>query len=341
MGYGRYYNTAGVVMRDSFAGYVAKFKGTHPIRSQQSAGIVPLGHRRMHRMANISMPDEDTIHLNFYGHPLVVWKPDDTLEIFPPKYYSAYCIDNIQQFAPMGIHFTWNRGRVVVQQGSNSYLLEKDKTLKFKKVGPQLYELIDTPIEYAIRKKRGSEKKFVRECSKFLDWMELVQSIDNQNYDPQKEMREAMDTMLVELGLLTHSRFEEWCATPEGQRDSDRWEQNRLRGHVPHATGAIWRASTAFHTEGCKLMLNWITSPMSDKWVTAFYIIMFNAGKRSYIRTDSKWRVLLDRSTAEKYIAELVKHVYFEHCFDKVPLGAGEIPTKQNVEYQTTYQLTR
>jgi hypothetical protein len=38
--------------------------------------------------------------------------------------------------------------------------------------------------------------------------MELVQSIDNQNHDPQKEMREAMDTMLVELGLLTDKEFD-------------------------------------------------------------------------------------------------------------------------------------
>jgi hypothetical protein len=80
---------------------------------------------------------------------------------------------------------------------------------------------------------------------------------------------------------------------------------------------------------------------MSDKWVTALYIMMFNGGKRGYDRLDRIWTITLSRKEAEDYIAELVKHVHFEHCFDKVPLGAGEIPTKQNTEYQTTYRLTR
>ena len=335
------YNTASVTMRDSFADYVQKFKGTHPIRSKQNAGVIPLGRREKHYMASISMPDEDTIHLNFYGQPLVTWKSDDSLEIFPPRYYSAYAIDNIQQFAPVGIYFSWNRCRVVVRHGDNSYLLDEGKTIKFKKVGLETYELVAATEEYAIRKKRGSEKKFVRECSKFLDWMELVQSIDNQNPNFEREMQEGMDSILVELGFLTGSEFDKWCQTEDGQRNTDRWEQTRLRKHVPHATSAVWRSSTAFHTDGCKLILNWITDPMSDKWVTAFHIIMFNAGKRVYNRSVSKWTITLDRKTAEDYIAELVKHVYFEHCFDRVPLGAGEIPTKQNTEYLKTYRLTR
>jgi hypothetical protein len=335
------YNTAGVTMRDSFADYVQKFKGTHPIRSKQNSSVIPLGIRKKHYMASISMPDEDTIHLNFFGQPLVTWKSDDSLEIFSPRYYSAYAIDNMQQFAPMSIHFSWNRSRAVVLHNNNSYLLEEGKTVKFKKVGPETYELVASCSEYAIRKKRGSEKKFVKECSKFLDWMELVQSIDNQNPNFEREMQEGMDSILVELGLLTESEFDKWCQTEEGQRNTDRWEQTRLRKHVPHATSAVWRSSTSFHTDGCKLILNWITDPMSDKWVTALNIMMFNAGKRAYNRSVSKWTVTIDRKTAEAYIAELVKHVYFEHCFDKVPLGAGEIPTKQNVEYQTTYRLTR
>ena len=328
-------------MRDSFADYVQKFKGTHPIRSKQNAGVVPLARRDKHHMASISMPDEDTIHLNFYGKPLITWKSDDSFEIFPPRYYSAYAIDNIQQFAPMSIHFSWNRSRAVVLHNNNSYLLEEGKTVKFKKVGPETYEVVASSEEHAVRKKRGSEKKFVRECEKFLDWMELVQSIDNQNPNFESEMNEGIDALLVELGLLTNSEFDKWCQTEEGRKDDTKWEQSRLRKHVPHATSAIWRSTTAFHTDGCKLILNWITEPMSDKWVTAFHIMMFNAGKRGYNRSVSKWTITLDRKTAEDYITELVKHVYFEHCFDRVPLGAGEIPTKQNTEYTKTYRLTR
>ena len=337
------YNTAGVVMRDSFAEYVEKFKRTRPIRSKQNAGVIPLGHRGHHYMASISMPDEDTIHLNFYGHeqPFVTWKSDDSFEIFPPRYYSAYSADNIQEFVPRGIGFSWNRGRIVVRHNDNSYLLGEGKTVKFKKVGPETYELVAASSECTIRKKRGSEKKFVRECSNFLDWMDLVQSIDNQNPDPTKEMTDAMDVLYQELGLMTDSDFHTWYHSEATARDTNKYEQMRLRQHVPHATGSIWRSTNGFHTEGCKLILNWITEPMSDKWVAALYIIMFNAGERSYRGASMRWNVTLDRKTAEEYITELVKHVYFQHCFDRVPLGAGAIPTKQNVEYQTTYRLTR
>lgn len=336
------YNTAGVVMRDSFAEYVEKFKRTRPIRSKQNAGVIPLGHREHHYMASISMPDEDTIHLNFYGHdqPLVIWKSDDSLEIFPPHYYSAYSAGNIQEFVPRGIWFRWNRGRIVVQHKDNSYLLQGDKTVKFKKVGPETYELVASSSECAIRKKRGSEKKFVRECSKFLDWTELVQSIDNQDKSHEQEMKDAMDVLYQELGLMTDAEFHKWYHSAAAMRDINKHEQMRFRQHVPHATSAIWRARDSFHTDGCKLILNWITEPMSDKWVTALYIMMFNAGKRGYRSAAMRWHITLDRKTAEEYITELVKHVYFEHCFDRVPLGAGEIPTKQNVEYQTTYRLT-
>lgn len=341
MSYGyRYYNTAGVVMRDSFAEYVEKFKGTHPIRSKQNAGVIPLGSRDKHRMASMSMPDADTICLNFHGSPLVTWRSDDSFEVFSPKYYSAYAVANIHHFLPAKMEFDWNRGRVVLKHNDNSYLLEKDKTVKFRKVGPETYELVASVAEYAIRKKRGAEKKFVKECRPFLDWMELVQSIDNQNLNPEKEMQVGIDALLVELGLLTDSEFEKWCQTAEGQRDTNRWEQTRTRKHIPHATGAVWRSRDSFHTEGCKLVMNWITSPMSDKWVIALYIMMFNAGRRGYDRPNNQWGITLTRDAAEEYITELVKHVHFEHCFNKVPLGAGEIPTKQNAEYQTTYRLT-
>lgn len=339
MGYGRYYNTSGVIMRDSFAAYVEKFKNTKPIRSKQNADKIPLGNRNKHYMASISMPDENTIHLNFYGHPLVIWKPDDTLEIFPPRYYSAYAVDNIQQFAPRSIHFGWNRSRLTVHHGDKTYLLDSDKSLKFRKIGAESYELVDVPVEYAIRKKRGMEKKFLKDCVPFLDWLDLVQSIDNK---PDREandrnINEGMDAMFVELGFLTNSEFTKWQGTEEGIRDNTRWKQMRMRDHAPHDRSS-WRASKGFHTEGCKLLLDWITAPMSDNWVHALYVILHNAGKRVY--KDRVMYLELTRTTAEEYIAELVKHVYFEHCFDRVPLGAGEIPTKQNTEYLKTYRLT-
>ena len=342
MGYGSYYNTGGVTMRDSFAAYVEKFKNTKPINSKQSKGAVPLGDRKKHNMASISMPDENTVHLNFYGHPLVIWKPDDTLEIRPPRYYSAYVVDNIQQFAPVGIHFTWNRGRVVVLHGDKSYLLEdgKDKSLKFKRVSPESYELIDVPVEYAIRKKRGMEKKYLKDCEPFLEWMELVQSIDNTPKDPVEEMLTAMNVLYKELGLMSTEEFEkwseEWNTKPVSATTVDRWAISRNREFLPHGGRGAWRGDRAgFHTESCKLLMGWVTGPLSENWVTAYYILMKQQGERGYrnINGVREFLVWLHRESAVEYLKDVILHLHSDECFVKEPLAQGEIPTKQNAEY--------
>ena len=346
MGYGRYYNTGGVIMRDSFAAYVEKFKNTKPINSAKNEGRVPLGDRKKHDMANISMPDENTVHLNFYGHPLVIWKPDDTLEIRPPRYYSAYVVDNIQQFAPVGIHFTWNRGRIVVLHGDKSYLLEngKDKSLKFKRVSPESYELIDVPVEYAIRKKRGMEKKYLKDCEPFLDWVDLVKSIDNTPTDPVADMKVAMDVLYKELGLMSADEFEKWAeawsrksSEPAGP---DRWAVSRYREHLPHGGKGQWRGyDKGFHTKGCEILMNWITSPMNDNWATALYVLTKNQGTRKTFRLngDFKMTIELTREDIVEYLKEIILHVHFDECFAREPLGAGEIPTKQNSEYTNLF----
>ena len=350
MGYGRNYNTGGVTMRDSFAAYVEKFKNTKPINSKQSKGVVPLGHRNKHHMANISMPDEDTVHLNFYGHPLVVWKPDDTLEIRPPRYYSAFAVDNIQQFAPVGIHFGWNRGRLVVQHEGNTYLLEdrKDKSLKFKQVSPRTYELVDVPVEYAIRKKRGMEKKYLKDCEPFLDWMDLVKSIDNTPTDPSADMEVAMDVLYKELGLMSADEFDRWSQEWDKSGGSsaigkDRWSIARNREHLPHGGKGQWRGDRkGFHTKGCEVLMNWITSPLNDNWTTALYVITKNQGQRKSFRWNGefKWTVELSRADAVEYLKEIILHLHFDECFVKEPLGAGEIPTKQNHEYTHVFGET-
>jgi hypothetical protein len=345
MGYGSYYNTGGVTMRDSFAAYVEKFKNTKPINSKQSKGAVPLGDRKKHNMASISMPDENTVHLNFYGHPLVIWKPDDTLEIRPPRHYSAYVVDNIQQFAPVGIHFTWNRGRIVVLHGDKSYLLEdgKDKSLKFKRVSPETYELIDVPVEYAIRKKRGMEKKYLKDCEPFLDWVDLVKSIDNTPTDPVADIKVAMDVLYKELGLMSADEFERWSESWAKKAElerPDRWAISRYREHLPHGGKGQWRGyDKGFHTKGCEILMNWITSPMNDNWATALYVLTKNQGTRQSFRQNGDFNVTikLTRADTVEYLKEIILHVHFDECFVREPLGAGEIPTKQNSEYTNLF----
>lgn len=341
MAYGYYnYNTADVVMRQSFAAYVEKFKSTKPINSTKSKYAVPLGNRKHWRMASISMPDDATVNLNYYGSPLVVWKSDDSFEVFPPKYYASYSIDNIQQFVPNNIGFMWDKGRVMVTVGEKAiYWLREDGSLKFRKSGDS-FELIDVPTEYAVRKIRGSDKKFLEVCEPFLEWMELVQSIDNKPVlDINEELNDSRDSLFKEMGLMTADEFDKFSSSKEGNTILvNRWDIVHTRQHYPHGGDGTWRGSrhNGFDKDGCVKLMEWVTSPLSDNWVHALNVIRYNQGIRKHDRDDNnayRIKIILDRKGATKYLSEIIMFLHFDKCFRKVPLGAGEVPTKQNLEF--------
>jgi len=340
MGYGYSgYNTANVPCLESFEAAVQKFKSTTPIRSKQAKGAVPLGERKKHHMASIAMPDEDTVQLLYYGSPLVVWKSDNTFEVFSPHYHSPFVVGNIQNYVPSSVGFHWDRGRMCLVVKEQRFLLPQGKSFKFKDTLHSI-ELIDVPMEYAIRKKRGVEKKYLKDCEPFLEWMELVQSIDNVPKDPVDEMDAAMDALYKELGLMSIKGFEKWSADwalrPAEANTPDRWQINRNRDYLPHGgKGQYKGAKHGFHTKGCELLMDWVTGPLSENWVTAYYVLMQQQGERGYKHTTGgrEWSVWLDRKSATEYLKEIILHLHFDECFVKEPLAQGEIPTKQNSEY--------
>jgi len=340
MGYGYSgYNTANVPCLESFEAAVQKFKSTTPIRSKQAKGAVPLGERKKHHMASIAMPDADTVQLIYYGSPLVVWKSDNTFEVFSPHYHSPFVVGNIQNYVPSSVGFHWDRGRMCLVVKEQRFLLPQGKSFKFKDTLHSI-ELIDVPMEYAIRKKRGVEKKYLKDCEPFLDWVDLVKSIDNTPTDPVADIKVAMDVLYKELGLMSADEFEKWSEAwakkPVSATTVDRWAISRYREHLPHGGKGQWRGyDKGFHTKGCEVLLNWITSPMNDNWATALYVLTKNQGTRQSFRQngDFNMTIKLTRADTVEYLKEIILHVHFDECFAKEPLGAGEIPTKQNSEY--------
>jgi hypothetical protein len=336
MGYGYSgYNTASVPCLESFEAAVQKFKSTTPIRGKQAKGAVPLGDRKKHHMASIAMPDADTVQLIYYGLPLVVWKSDNTFEVFSPAYHSPFVVGNIQNYVPSSVGFHWDRGRMCLVVKEQRFLLPQDKSFKFRNT-PHSVELLDVPMEHAIRKKRGVEKKYLKDCEPFLEWMELVQSIDNAPKDPVDEMGAAMDALYKELGLMSAKEFENWTNKIDNLNVPNRWQINRNRDHLPHGgKGQYKGAKYGFHTKGCELLMDWVTGPLSENWVTAYYVLMQQQGERGYKNTNGvrEWSVWLDRKSATEYLKEIILHLHSGECFVKEPLAQGEIPTKQNAEY--------
>jgi hypothetical protein len=81
--------------------------------------------------------------------------------------------------------------------------------------------------------------------------------------------------------------------------------------------------------------MDWVTGSLSENWVTAYYVLMRQQGERGYKNTNGvrEWSVWLDRKSVTEYLKQIILHLHFDECFVKEPLGAGEIPTKQNSEY--------
>ena len=106
------YNTACVHRLAGFKAVKTWHDRTKPIRGNKN-NIRPLGSRRHHYMADIHMPNEDTVQLRYYGQALVEWRSNNTYTVFPPKYYSAYTPDNIHNFLPdTSQNFEWSDGRM-------------------------------------------------------------------------------------------------------------------------------------------------------------------------------------------------------------------------------------
>lgn len=85
--------------------------------------------------------------------------------------------------------------------------------------------------------------------------------------------------------------------------------------------------------------MDWVTGPLSDNWVTALYVMIRQHGQRGHERVggEFKWFITLTRADAMEYLKQIILHLHFDECFVKEPLGAGEIPTKQNSEYVNVF----
>lgn len=332
------YNTAQVPIIASFEEAEKRFKATKPIRSKQAAGRRPLGARNRHHMASIAMPDDNTVQLCYYDKPLVTWRSDNTFEVSSPTYHSAYVVQNIHAFLPKDMWFEWNHGRMCLVHKNKRFLLPHDKSFKFKAT-PDSTEMIDVPIEYAIRKKRGMEKKYLKDCEPFLEWMELVQSIDNLPKIPEQEMTDAMNELYKSLSCISEAEFDKWYEDNHS-KDPIAWTYKRNREALPHSGRGYWRRTpSGYHTQACKILMDWITSPLSENWVTAYYVIMKQQGQGGHVLVGNsrEWIRTLTRDSAVEYIKETILHLHRDECFAKEPLGEGEVPTKQNTEYFNVY----
>jgi hypothetical protein len=328
------YNTAGVWKRNSFQELKKKFLDTQPIRGN-SLKVRPLGIRRYHGLASISMPDDDTVHLNYIGRPLVVWHSDGMFEVHHPYYTSAFVPDNIYNFLPKGLGFGWNKSRLTIMVGSEEFVMQRDVVYKFQHVGDK-YFFLNSPVAYNYRLNMSEFKNKFAPVQHFLDWFNIVSAVNNEHSDLAIQEVYANFKVAHDIPpLLFYDMVRDKCKV---SRSDERvsainmlcWEEQRLSDYLPvSGLRRYHNRYIGFHRPSSETLYKWITDRSGEHWTEALYVILNSQGTR--IRSGNKFTIQPDK--LREYVANIVKFLYRDELFNKVRLDKGVVASKTNYNF--------
>jgi hypothetical protein len=343
-----HYHTNGVRRLQNYAEAQHKLMNTKPIRSQQSGGRIPLGHRRYHMRASIAAQDNNIV-LSDYEHPFVVWSPDNTFIVNPPKYKSAFMCDDLSAFLPFGLRVLWDKGRYVIafieDDGWKRYFL--DNTLRFKpRAIPNKhcsYELAESPTAYHVRLRPKKYQPMLDKYQPFEEWFGLVETIDNKDGDYDNFVwRDALADATVKLrGAMGIPADPKWwenlhakaVGSPEGAEREMMWADYRNRDDIPRTKG---RDGLKYNSNAVAVVLGWLADTTGENWVTARTIVQRHAG--NYLWRQHRFHA--SPKQVADFIKDLVLHHHRDKVFELVPTADGEVPTTRNQEYFRTFTFS-
>ena len=329
------YNTADVrKVAGGFVAYKLQYDNTKPIRGNKDK-IRPLGSRQHHIMADIHMPDDNTVHLRYYGKTLVEWRSDNTYSVFAPKYYSAYTPDNIHNFLPdTGQNFEWNDGRMFYctdHTRKEMYEIPHNVgRLDFQYVGGKSF-LLTAPVAYNIRAKRGKVQEYMQRYEGFLSWAQVVLAVTD-TFD-SKEVSPSFEKFATELGFFT---AEEYRASNDqklsAEERDDLWDERYARDAIPFGHGYNdWRRGVGFHPMACKKTQSMLDSSNPDEWVQVLHIIASQAGSHVWnSKYNSKKLTMQDMFG---WMKSFVSYIHRDQVFDRVRLPKGTKPSRTNTKF--------
>jgi len=333
------YNTVGVVPINSYVEAATRYQGIRPIRGKD---IRPLGERRYHSRSNIVVA-EDRVFLNYYGKAFVEWCPNDTFIVHPPVYNSAFMVGDLSPYLPFNIGVTWDKGRYVLtirsKDGISKYFL--DQPLQFKPApnGDRYtaqFELTEKPNAFHTRLRPHAYKKYVAEFDPFFAWCELVQDFENKNSNIIQEGKEAQSALREACGLPASDawweKFRAKATALDWSHPDKETMQSDYNMHDMLPRGGRYRGNT-FHTPSCTTLLNWLRDTTGEDWVKARTIIITQAGHYDH-RVGA---MVITTKIAKDFLRELVLHVHNDECFKRTKTKDGEVPTKRNAEYFTSF----
>lgn len=327
------WNTADVHRLADFRAAKIWYEKTKPIRGNKD-NVRPYGSRRHHYMASIAMPDENTVHLKYYGHTLVEWRSDNTYSVFSPRYYSAYAPDHITNYLPLEWqHFQWDKGRMFYcpdNTGKEKYHLPREGRLDFQLVEGKSF-LLNAPVAYNIRANRGVVPKLMTKYGEFLSWVQVVLTVSPSFL--MEELDPSFESYVTSLGFVTDEEYRAMSSnfaslSPE-ERD-DYWEERYARDAIPFGCGRYNR-QIGFHKQACLRMKEMIEGGNPDDWVRVLHVVVRRAGYYHWVSQHHHRK--LDAEQAVEYIKQLVTYMHRDEVFRLERLPKGEKPSLTNGKF--------
>jgi hypothetical protein len=324
-------NTYQIKPLNSYAEALAHFNNVLPIRGLT---VKPLGKRRYHSGANISVDDGENVCLNYCGHPLVAWHKDNSFTVDAPVHYSAFTVHTLHYYLPKTMRFGWDKGRlIVVLEDQTRYVLLRGKNLHFITDGDG-FKVSSDIKEYNYRKRPRMATKIMAKYQPFIDWVGLVTSIDNKQGEFEEETTAAHDKLRIACGLPPDKVVELAYA----RHYSKMGYENLLRVDFSKYMACAYNIPIPrerkdwSHTQSAKAVLDWMEgSEPNDNWVSAMYVILRQGGTRDYdYKNRTGWCLRFEKDNLTKYIEELISVVYRDTVFIKEELEAGKVPSKTN-----------
>ena len=335
------YNTAGVPHLTSFAQAKHRYEQTKPIKGHPQS-VRPLGVRRYHKMASISMPDADTVNLEYYGKPLVQWRSDNTYTIYRPVYASAYVPDNISQYAPKGA-FGWKHGDICVvldnaKQYPKAYFFPDGGKLEFQVAGNH-HLLLNKPVAYATRTNRNVAMKIMTKYQPFMDWLQVVAGVTR--HIDMDEAQEACDRLRRLAGVPSEEAYETEIRNFDStNKYLNMWvlfDERRNAGFLPFRGANSRYSYTHFHRPSCAMLDAWLTDTNAENWVQAMYVIARHQGRHLHFRDAggayklSKTILPIDKTV--EFLKALTSFLHRDEVFTRERLPDGQLPTKTNLNF--------
>ncbi len=328
-GYGNSYGLCISRIRD-FAQAKRKFETTAPIR-RRVPEVRPLGNRKDWGRANIAMPNADTVELSFAGSVLISWRSDDSFTVFYPSYCTAYVPEHITEFLPTGF-FEWYDGRLfLVMDAGKRYLLQEEGAFNIQ-LTEHKYFMLDKPVAYAVRVKRGVAQKLMGSYTPFLDWLTVVLACDVDR--SIQDIAYSLSGFNRVSGVKDQEYYRVAARRLNGGKDHvtrhKLWQEERMLHFVPFS---MRNTKLGFHRGGCETLHAWVTGTDAEQWVKARDVITSHTGAYIGYHSGDNAKMRLSVAKAIDYLTCIISFLNRDVVFTKVKLEDGERPSIRNTEY--------